>query len=169
MRLKKQYGNLTGNNSISLGASTEYRGGADLCIGYGTLAVSGSEVTVNGTVTMENEVCICKFHFMLDEGTGIGMGGGEHLFSPVIINDGDGHTYTIVSDRTSELDGSPRKFKSTDDIYVALLPITGKTVTFSYTETQSSGDVTYSCTKSNVTLEKGKFYRNLGTITLTRQ
>lgn len=168
-----QYGNLTGNNSISTGTANTWneRGGADLCIGYGTLAVSGSDVTVNGTVTMENEVCICKFRFTLDEGTGMGSSGGsEHTFSPVIINDGDGHTYTIVSDRPDDMvGGMTRKFKSTDDIYVALLPISGKMVTFSYTETTISGQVTYACTKTNVTLEKGKFYRNLGTITLVRQ
>ena len=171
MRLVKQYGNLTGNNSISLGASTEYRGGCDLAIGYGTMSVSGSEATISGSVSMENEVCICKFRFALDEGTGMGTSGGsEHTFSPVIINDGDGHTYTIVSDRPDDMvGGMTRKFKSTDDIYVALLPISGKTVTFSYTETTSSGEVIYSCNKTNVTLEKGKFYRNLGTITLVKQ
>lgn len=171
MGLCRQYGNLTGNNSISLGASTEYRGGCDLAIGYGTMSVSGSEATISGSVSMENEVCICKFHFALDEGTGMGSSGGsEHTFSPVIINDGDGHTYTIVSDRPDDMvGGMTRKFKSTDDIYVALLPISGKTVTFSYTETTISGQVTYACTKTTVTLEKGKFYRNLGTITLVRQ
>ena len=172
MGLCYQYGNLTGNNSISTGNGGTSSGGVcDVAIGYGTLAVNGSDVTVNGSVTMENEVCICKFHFVLDEGTGMGMGGSvEHTFSPVTINDGDGHAYTITSDRPDEeVVGMTRKFKSTDDIYVALLPISGKTVTFSYTETQSSGKVNYTCTKENVTLQKGKFYRNLGTITLTKQ
>ena len=52
-------------------------------------------------------------------------------------------------------------------IDVALLPIENKTVTF--TATRKGSTDTYTCTKSNVTLEKGKFYRNLGTITLVRQ
>ena len=172
MGLCRQYGNLTGSNSISTGYGGENSGGVcDLAIGYGTMSVSGSEATISGSVSMENEVCICKFRFALDEGTGMGTSGGsEHTFSPVIINDGDGHTYTIVSDRPDDMvGGMTRKFKSTDDIYVALLPISGKTVTFSYTETTSSGEVIYSCNKTNVTLEKGKFYRNLGTITLVKQ
>ena len=172
MGLCYQYGNLTGNNSISTGNGGTNSGGVcDVAIGYGTLAVSGSEATISGSVSMENEVCICKFRFALDEGTGMGTSGGsEHTFSPVIINDGDGHTYTIVSDRPDDMvGGMTRKFKSTDDIYVAMLPVSGTTVTFSYTETTSSGQVTYTCTKTNVTLQKGKFYRNLGTITLVRQ
>ena len=172
MGLCYQYGNLTGNNRISTGNGGTNSGGVcDVAIGYGTLAVSGSEATISGSVSMENEVCICKFRFALDEGTGMGTSGGsEHTFSPVIINDGDGHTYTIVSDRPDDMvGGMTRKFKSTDDIYVAMLPVSGKTVTFSYTETTSSGQVTYTCTKTNVTLQKGKFYRNLGTITLVRQ
>ena len=170
MGLCHQYGNLTGSNSISTGNGSNFSGGVcDLCIGNGTLAVDGSNVTVNGTVTMENEVCICKFHFALDEGTGMGMGGGEHTFRTVTIDDGDGHIYTITSDRPDDqIGGATRGFKSTDDIYVAMLPIENKTVTFSYTETQSSGEVTYRFFKSNVTLEKGKFYRNLGTITMVK-
>ena len=52
---------------------------------------------------------------------------------------------------------------------MALLPIEGKTVTFSYQRLTSGGTVTYSATKTNVTLEKGKFYRNLPTIYLVKQ
>ena len=51
--------------------------------------------------------------------------------------------------------------------YEAMLPIENKTVTF--TATLKGTTYTYSCTKSNVTLQKGKFYRNLGTITMVRQ
>lgn len=169
-KLLSQHGNLTARTTPNVSVddiSTNF----DYATGSGTLSVAAGTAVVSSKVTMTNEVCICKFHFALDEGTGMGMGGSvEHTFSPVTINDGDGHAYTITSDRPDEMvGGMTRKFKSTDDIYVALLPISGKTVTFSYTETQSSGQVTYSCTKTNVTLEKGKFYRNLGTITLVRQ
>ena len=157
-----QYGNLTGTNSIS----TLY----DVATYSGTINNVGATTGINGTITMENEVCICKFHFALDEGTGMGMGGGEHTFRTVTIDDGDGHIYTITSDRPDDqIGGATRGFKSTDDIYVAMLPIENKTVTFSYTETQSSGEVTYRSFKLNVTLEKGKFYRNLGTITMVKQ
>ena len=48
-----------------------------------------------------------------------------------------------------------------------MLPISDRMVTFSATRIGSSD--TYTCAKTNVTLEKGKFYRNLGTITLVRQ
>ena len=65
--------------------------------------------------------------------------------------------------------GATRGFTKDDDIYVALLPIEGKTVTFSYQRLTSGGTVTYSATKTNVTLEKGKFYRNLPTIYLVKQ
>ena len=167
-QLLSQHGNLmartTPNASID-DISTNF----DYVMGRGTLSVNAETAAVSSNVTMENEVCICKFHFALDEGTGMGIGGGEHTFRTVTIDDGDGHIYTITSDRPDDqIGGATRGFKSTDDIYVAMLPIENKTVTFSYTETQSSGKVTYRSFKSNVTLEKGKFYRNLGTITMVK-
>ena len=167
-KLLSQHGNLmartTPNASID-DISTNF----DYATGSGTLSVAAGTAAVSSNVTMTNEVCICKFHFALDEGTGMGMGGGEHTFRTVTIDDGDGHIYTITSDRPDDqIGGATRGFKSTDDIYVAMLPIENKTVTFSYTETQFSGEVTYRSFKSNVTLEKGKFYRNLGTITMVK-
>lgn len=161
-KLLNQHGNLTGANGIS----TLF----DAATGSGTLSVAAGTAKVSSKVTMHNRVCICKFHFALDEGTGMGMGGSsEHTFRSFIINDGS-HTYTITSDKPDEvIGGATRGFKSTDDIYVAMLPIENKAVTFSYRETQSSGQVVYRCTKPNVTLEMGKFYRNLGTITMIKQ
>ena len=156
-----QYGNLTGTNSIS----TLY----DVATYSGTINNVGATTGINGTVAMENQVCICKFRFQLDTGSGMG-GGVQQSFNNIKIYDGNSHVYTITSDRPDEMvGGMTRSFTDADDIYVAMLPVSGKTVTFSYTQSQSSGPVTYSCTKTNVTLEKGKFYRNLGTITLTRQ
>ena len=153
-----QYGNLTGTNSIS----TLY----DVATYSGTIDNVGEATGINGTVAMENQVCICKFRFQLDNSPYSAI---QQAFNNLTIDDGNGHTYTITSDRPDNYMISTRNFTDTDDIYVALLPISGKTVTFSYTQLQSLGSVTYSCTKSNVTLEKGKFYRNLGTITLVRQ
>ena len=173
-QLLSQHGNLTARTTPNASVddiSTNF----DYATGSGTLSVAAGTAVVSSKVTMENEVCICKFHFALDEGNGMNpIGGGEHEFKSFTINDGDGHTYTIESDRLDDgpyaVEGVPRGFRSTDDIYVALLPISGKTVTFSYTETlSSSSTATYSCTKQNVTLEKGKFYRNIGTITMVKQ
>jgi len=179
MCLRIQFGNLTGTNSISLGTSTTCRGGCDLCTGTGKMkhiddGNGGTAITVvgskgSGPVTMENQVCICKFHFDLDGGTSMASSIVEK-FSPITINDGNGHEYTIKSDRTDEMiGGATRGFTRDDDIYVALLPIEGKTVTFSFQRLTSGGTVTYSATKTNVTLEKGKFYRNLPTIYLVKQ
>lgn len=153
-----QYGNLTGTNSIS----TLY----DVATYSGTINNVGATTGINGTVAMENQVCICKFRFQLDNSPYSAI---QQSFNNLTIDDGNGHTYTITSDRPDNYMISTRNFTDTDDIYVALLPISDKTVTFSYTQSQSSGPVTYSFTKSNVTLQKGKFYRNLGTITLVRQ
>lgn len=147
-KLLNQNGNLTGANGIS----TLF----DAAIGSGTITVSGTEALVSGTVSLTNQVCICKFRFNIVEN--YGMGGSPRDFStPVIINDGNGHIYTITSDRTNEMYGGTRGFNSTDDIYVALLPVSGGIVTFS--TTYGTNDYSYRVT--NTTLAVGKFYRNL--------
>ena len=145
--LLSQNGNLTGANGIS----TKF----DAATGTGTITVSGSEASVSGTVTMNNRVCICKFHFDIIESAGGGALSVEREFSPVIIRDGNGHTYTITSDRAGEYSGT-RGFKRSDDIYIALLPVSGKTVSF-YTKYSDH----YLYTASGTTLTAGKFYRNL--------
>lgn len=143
--LLSQNGNLTGANGIS----TKF----DAATGEGTITVSGSEASVNGTVTMTNRVCICKFRFDILESAGVS--GSEREFSPVIIRDDNGHTYTITSDRQGDY-GDTRGFKRIDDIYIAMLPVSGKTVSF-YTKYSNH----YLFTASNTTLTAGKFYRNL--------
>ena len=147
--LLSQNGNLTGANGIS----TKF----DAATGKGTITVSGSEASVSGTVTMTNRVCICKFHFDIVDG---GTVGPEREFSPVIIRDGNGHTYTITSDRQGDYGGT-RGFKRSDDIYIALLPVSGKTVSFYNSSLGSGGYNNYIYTASNTTLTAGKFYRNL--------
>ena len=168
-QLLSQHGNLmartTPNASID-DISTNF----DYVMGRGTLSVNAETAAVSSNVTMENKVCICKFHFDFDH-NGLNIPVNENpSFVPIIINDGDGHTYTINCDKPddsiSAISGSYRGFRSTDDIYVAMLPIENKTVTF--TATRKGGTDTYTCTKTNVTLEKGKFYRNLGTITMVK-
>ena len=168
--LLSQHGNLTARTTPNASVddiSTNF----DYAKGSGTLSVAAGTAVVSSKVTMTNEVCICKFHFDFDH-NGLNIPINENpSFTPITIDDGDGHTYTIESDKPDDsitaISGGKRGFRSTDDIYVALLPISGKTVTF--TATLKGTTYTYSCTKSNVTLEKGKFYRNLGTITLVRQ
>ena len=141
--LLSQNGNLTGANGIS----TKF----DAATCEGTITVSGSEASVSGTVTMTNRVCICKFHFDIVDG----VYGPARNFSPIIIRDDNGHTYTITSDRDDGIGGS-RGFNRDDDVYIALLPVSGKTVTF-YTKYSNH----YLFTASGTTLTAGKFYRNL--------
>ena len=166
--LLNQHGNLTKRTTPNASVD-DISSNFDYATGSGNLSVAAGAAVVSSNVTMTNEVCICKFRFTLDNGSGSPI---QQAFDNIKIYDNNEHVYTITSDRPDTSPGSTggtRCFTDTDDIYVALLPISGKTVTFSYTQSQGSGNVTYSCTKTNVTLEKGKFYRNLGTITLVRQ
>lgn len=143
--LLNQNGNLTGANGIS----TKF----DAATSTGTIVVRESEATVSGTVMMTNRVCICKFHFDILESAGVS--GTERNFSPVIIRDGNGHIYTITSDKDDGTGGT-RGFNRNDDVYVAMLPVSGKTVSF-YTKYSNH----YLYTASGTTLTAGKFYRNL--------
>ena len=142
-KLLNQHGNLTGANGIS----TLF----DAATGSGTISVSAGTAVVSSKVTMNNRVCICKFHFDIVDGAS----GPARNFSPVIIRDDNGHAYTITSDRDDGVGGS-RGFNRDDDVYIALLPVSGKTVTF-YTKYSNH----YLYTASGTTLTAGKFYRNL--------
>ena len=157
-KLLNQHGNLTGTNGIS----TLY----DAATGSGTISVSAGTAVVSSKVTMTNRVCICKFHFTLDKGGEM----VEQAFNNLKIYDGNGHVYTVTSDR---LDTSPastggtRRFTDTDDIYVAMLPVSGKTVIFHYEQTVVGGKANYIKYSPNTTLMAGKFYRSLN-LTLTK-
>ena len=155
----RQQGLLTGDNSIS----TNF----DAAIGTGTIAVSGSEASVSGSVTMTNRVCICKMTLGFGTGSGTisGLSGGKTL----TIGVGDGSVYTISSPFEDEMQpaGAPttyRAFKSGDVIYVAMLPVDSKTVTF---QSISSDNKIYILTSSSVNLKAGSFYRNIP-LTLTK-
>ncbi len=156
--LLNQHGNLTGANGIS----TLY----DAATGSGTLSIAAGTAVVNDMINMTNEVCICKFHFSLDNGSGMG-GGVQQSFNNIKIYDGNGHVYTITSDRPHEYTSGTRNFTNTDDIYVAMLPVSGKTVIFHYEQTVSGGKANYIKFAPNTTLEAGKFYRSIN-ITLTK-
>ncbi len=154
-----QQGLLTGDNSIS----TNF----DAATGTGTIAVSGSEASVSGSVTMTNRVCICKMTLEFSDtfATISGPSGGKTL----TIDVGDGSFYTISSpfkDDDPPVGGPTayRAFKSGDVIYVAMLPVDSKPVTF----TSISGDKKiYSSISSSVNLTAGSFYRNIP-LTLTK-
>ena len=147
---------------------------ADISENFDAATATGA-IAVSGSIAMQNQVCICKFHFDLDDGTGSSVSGGsERTFSPIIINDGNGHTYTITSNFVDDgvaqpVGGTPvyRGFKSTDDIYIAMLPVSGKTVSFYNCSLGSMGYNNYLKAAPNTTLTAGKFYRNIS-ITLTK-
>jgi hypothetical protein len=141
--LLNQHGNLTGANGIS----TLY----DAATGSSTISTAAGTAVVSDKVTLTNRVCIGKFHFDIVDGAY----GPARNFSPIIIRDDNGHTYTITSDRDDGMGGS-RGFNRDDDVYIALLPVSGKTFTF-YTKYSNH----YLYTASGTTLTAGKFYRNL--------
>ena len=138
----------------------------DAATGKGIIAVSGSEASVSGSVTMTNRVCICKMTLEFSDGSIPVASGGKTL----TIDVGDGSVYTISSPfQVDELQpaGTPtayRAFKSDDVIYVAMLPVDSKTVTFT---SISSDSKIYKLTSSSVNLKAGSFYRNIP-LTLTK-
>ncbi len=161
--LLNQNGNLTGDNGISKKFDAATGTGKIVLSGGTSIPTTATVTNTDGTgnVSLQNRVCICKFHFDIVEE--YGTGGPIRNFSPITINDGNGHTYTITSDRTDDMFGGPRGFNCTDDIYVAMLPVENKIVTFSTTY-----GTEYSYTVGPTTLAAGKFYRNLGTIQLVK-
>lgn len=130
----------------------------DAATATGTITVTGNEASVSGSVKMENRVCICKMTLTFEnpQSTQSGQSGANERTqagSTLTIAVGDERTYTINSPFTAEDQMTSRPFQTDDVIYVAMLPIASQTVTFS-----SDG---FSKTSENVTLEAGKFYRNL--------
>ncbi len=112
-----------------------------------TLVTDGTTCGTTATITMTNRVCICKFSFSR-------TGGGsmiERIEKLEIYI--DGKTYSI----------SP----SSSSVYVAMLPTSGADALFGVYKDGLAGEgVTlygenYVKLASNVTLEAGKFYRNI--------
>ena len=123
----------------------------DAATAEATVTVSGGEATVSGTVAMQSRVCICKFTFSAES-----LGQIESL-EHVDIHI-DGRTYSITPSN---------KYSSEKCLYVAMLPVTGSDALFgAYNQGMTSGSVTtygnnYVKLARNVTLEAGKFYRNI--------
>ena len=130
----------------------------DAATATGTISVNGNVASVSGSVKMENQVCICKMTLTFEkpQSTESGQSGANERTqagTTLTIAVGDERTYTITSPFTAEDQMTFRPFQMDDVIYVAMLPVASQTVTFSSDR--------FSKTSENVTLEAGKFYRNL--------
>ncbi len=157
--LLSQNGILTGANGIS----TKF----DAATAEGIITVSDSEASVSGTVTMENRVCILKITLGFDDGQAHSSNEPPlHGGTTLTINDGDGRTYTISSPYSDQSASGTsqivyRPFQTGDVIYVAMLPVDLRDVIFLST---ASDNKHYEKKSTGVTLEKGKFYRNVNVL-----
>ena len=145
-------------NGLLRNGTTNISKNFDAATATGTITVTGNEASVSGSAKMENQVCICKMTLTFEnpQSTESGQSGANERTqagTTLTIAVGDGRTYTITSPFTAEDQMTSRPFQTDDVIYVAMLPVASQTVTFS-----SDG---FSKTSENVTLEAGKFYRNL--------
>ena len=109
--------------------------------GSGTLTVGGSEVTLPTSVSMSQEMALWKLNFTN------GLSDITSEITSLNISFGAYDDYMITPNAQS-------------DIYVALHPVDGGTITI--TAATAAGNLSYS--KVGVTLENGKFYRS--TVTL---
>ena len=105
--------------------------------GSGTLTVVGSDVTLPGSVSMNQEMAIWKLNFK-DGGTDI-----TSQVTSLNISFGPYDDYMITPNAQS-------------DIYVALYPVAAGDITIA--AATATGNYSYS--KSGVTLDNGKFYRS---------
>ena len=166
-KLMTQYGKLDGiANSISKRF--------DAATGEGKIKLSGgtslpttatvTNKTGTGSVSLQNRVCICKFHLTVYT---VGVNGTlvslKEMNDDLTIRDGNGHTYTIKSTKEwpgglapDGASGNPG-YGTNDDIYVAMPPITNKPLILSATY----NDKNYTLTTQPGTLAAGKFYRNV--------
>ncbi len=171
-KLMTQYGKIDGiANSISkkFDAAT---GTGKIHLNGGTALPTTATVTNTagtGNVSLQNRVCICKFHLTVYT---IGVNGTLATLSSgtnddLTISDGNGHTYTIKSTKDwpsgvmpSGATGNPG-YATGDDIYVAMLPIENQSLTLSLTYTDNSVKKNLTLTTKPGTLAAGKFYRNV--------
>lgn len=158
------------NGLLHTGTTKNISKNFDAATATGTIAVSGSKATIRGTVAMQNRVCILKMALGFDDGqshTSLDPLQGGNTLTIAVEN---GPTYTITSPfveagATSTGSGSTvtRPFQQGDVIYVAMLPVASKTVSFSST----ASDGIYSKNSTGVTLQAGKFYRNVDVLLST--
>lgn len=161
---------LNNQNGLLRTGTTNISKNFDAATATGSISIAGSEATVSGSIAMQNRVCILKITLVFDDrqahlSTDPPVQGGTTLTIQII----GGHTYTIASPFEAEIQqvGSPtvyRPFQSGDVIYVAMLPIDSQNVWFQSIATDSS---IFGKASPNVTLEAGKFYRNVNVLLST--
>ena len=166
-KLMTQYGKLDGiANSISKRFDAATGEGKIKLSGGTTLPTTATvtDKTGTGSVSLQNRVCICKFHLTVYT---VGVNGTlvslKEMNDDLTIRDGNGHTYTIKSTKEwpdglapAGATGNPG-YGTGDDIYVAMLPITEKPLILSATYK----DKKHTLTTQPGTLAAGKFYRNV--------
>ena len=129
----------------------------DAATATATIDVNGGTATVTGPVTMQNQVCICKFNF-----SSISSYDAENYYD-ITIREKQGSSTTNTYMTTSIAK------TSMGAVYMALLGADGKDFRFSVqgmnksSATDLSGTQMnyYETTSTNVTLTAGKFYRNI--------
>ena len=130
----------------------------DAATATGTISVNGGGATVGGPIMMENQVCICKmtltFYDPFDTQSGqSAVNQKTQAGSNLKIIVGNERIYTITSPFTNDDQMTERPFQTGDVIYVAMLPTVSQSVTVISDR--------FGTTSESVTLEAGKFYRNL--------
>lgn len=164
-KLMTQYGKLDGiDNSISKRFDAATGDGIIKLSGGTTLPTTATVTNKAGTgsVSLQNRVCICKFHLTVYT---VGVNGTlvslKEMNDDLTIRDGNGHTYTIKSTKEwpgeAPADAGNPGYGTGDDIYVAMLPITEKPLILSATYNNKN----YTLTTQPGTLAAGKFYRNV--------
>ena len=150
--LKNQSGFLT--KPVS-GADYSISKKYDYAQGTATIAVNGTEATITGPVTMQNQVCICKFSF-----SGISSDATENYYW-ITFNITEGSTTTTYTAQNVKKDDMQA-------VYMAMLPASNADIAitvqgYNKTSAEDTGTKkrTYNKFASGVTLEKGKFYRNM--------
>jgi len=144
-----------GQSTVDLGSITTISNNFDLATATGTIAVTGTEASVSGKVKMENQVCICKFNISLTDAD------ATVTHYDITIAFEGGETYQlkeIPKDRLNEL-------------YVAMRPVSSALAIITAEGYQSSGSGISSSSPTiisthfkyinSVTLDAGKFYRNV--------
>ena len=129
----------------------------DAATATATIDVNGGTATVTGPVTMQNQVCICKFNF-----SGLYSDATENYYN-ITIREKQGSSTTNTYMTTSIAKASMGA------VYMALLGADSKDFRFSVqgmnksSATDPSGTQMnyYETTSTNVTLTAGKFYRNI--------
>ena len=135
----------------------------DAATADGKIIIDGNDATVSGTVTMENQVCICMMKLYFNDGQEHSSEEQVKGGNTLTITVGNSRTYTITSansvdaSQTGSQNPTYRPFQTGDLIYVAMLPVQSETVVF---ESISDDGYRYRM-ETTGTLEAGKFYTNV--------